>query len=243
MPFSSPTLTQDVAGYNDRMGADLADLPEGDERARAERTFAEDRAIAGRFDARINDIQSRWEVARRGQLDPAKVKAIAATHKAEIFVAIERASTDIAHVDHAIRADEAAHATLLDHVGAGRLVLDMKSGGATLTKAVVPTSDELRALQQERAALRELPQDVVEEQYLNAVNRADNPRLVTVVESAPDSLPLVRDHARERARQIRVANFSRRLTPTQKSLALRKFSHGHASRAIQQRIAALKKHL
>jgi hypothetical protein len=120
-------------------------------------------------------------------------------------------------------------------------VLDKNGVGGTLTQPTESTAHELRTLQNARSALRELPRHVVEERYVNAVIRGDDPQFVKVVESA-GQLPLVRAHAREQARQIRVQNYSAatRITDTKKGLDLRSVSHGHAVRAIEEYIVTLK---
>jgi hypothetical protein len=244
--INSPTrssLTQDVRSYNDRLRTtpDFGNLPEGVRETTA-RTMNEGDQIAARLDTQIAAIQTRRAVAQQAAgLDLTEAQAVAAAHRTEVFAAIERSAMDIDRVDTALSADTAADETTLEHVASGRLRLDANGVGATLTPVTVPTGDELRALQQERATLRELPQQVLEQRYLTAVNRGDNPRLVVTVESAPASLPLVRAGVRAQARQIRVANYTAAVgTHTRKGLELRSMSHGHAVRAIEERIKALK---
>jgi hypothetical protein len=242
---NSPTqsLTHEVRSYNDRLRdtPDFVQLPPGDREPTA-RTLNEGDQIATRLDTQIAAIQTRLAVAQQAAgLDLTESQAVATTHKREVFAAIERAAADVDRVDTVLNADTAAHEQTLALVAEGRLRLDANGVGATLTPVTKPTGDELRALQQERVVLRELPQQVLEERYLNAVNRGDNPRLVATVESASASLPLVRAGVRAHARQIRVANYTAAVgSHTRKALELRSMSHGHAVRAIEEHIKALK---
>jgi hypothetical protein len=98
-----------------------------------------------------------------------------------------------------------------------------------------PSAEEARRLHWERAELRGQPQSVVEQQYLQAVANGDNPRLVTLVDTAPQSLPLVRQFTRDRASQMRLQHSpaAAHVTQTRQALELQHMAIGHAERAVE----------
>jgi hypothetical protein len=234
------TLTQDVVNFSDnlRRTQDFENFDD-DIRAPTDARFRATSAVAAQLDADIQAITARAAVdQQRAQRDPQAAAVRATAARTEIFTAVERAAADLDRVKARHAADHAAHDARRDGITSGRLVPDGQGGHRPHEPAPV-SADEAQRRQRERAEWRAQPQALLEEQYLRAVADGSNPRLVTLVETAPQSLPLVRQFTRDRASELRLQHSpaAAHVTQTQQALELQDFAIGHAERAIEAFLA------
>jgi hypothetical protein len=234
------TLTQDVINFGDglRRSQDFENLTD-DLRTRTEGTFNETTAVAARLDAQAQAIAARAAVEQQGaQQDPQAAAVRATATRTELFAAVERAAADLDRVKARHAADRAAHEARRDGITSGRLVPDGKGAFTPQTPTPVSADEALRR-QRERAEWRAQPQAVLEQAYLEAVANGTNPRLVTLVETAATSLPLVRPFTRDRASELRLQRSpaASHVTQTQQALELQHFHIGHTERAVEAFLA------